>query len=199
MPFRKRIKRQTRGKGHSQHSGTLIHGGGSLGPGSAPNAHTILKTEAGARSTVGNELTFSESRTTGDVCNIGDLCKFVNLFIQCGPRLDSNQIGQGWLEWTVVWGKESDIAIPITAMGTTFLGVVANRMFPTQVLLSGHFAIGRDQPNLQDIAIKIPQKFAFLKFGDILKLYVYFRTSNSTDTGVNNVKVISSFIYNAYQ
>ncbi len=197
MPFRRRFRRTTANKGHSKHAGTLVVA--MHGPGSIPSELRFVETEAGARSVDGTVQSYADERRTDETCNIGDQIKFVNCFIETGPRLDSNQIGQGWLEWVVLGGQENDISIPITNLGTQTLGVVANRMFPGQCLMSGMFPIGRDQPNSVAISLKVPKKYEYLKFGSELRIVIYFRTANSTETGTNNVKSFISYIYNAYQ
>lgn len=198
MPFHRRfVKRQTKGKGTQRHAGTLVIA--SHGPGSTPDSFRIVETEGGNRTVDGSAQTFSASRSTDETCNVGDLIKFLNIFIQTGPRLDSNQIGQGWLEWVVKVGKGSDTLIPITNMGTETLGVVANRMFPGQCLMSGNFPVGRDQPNSVAISLKVPKKAQYLVMGDQIDVWIYFRTSNSTEMGTNNVRSWISYIYKAYQ
>lgn len=199
MPFlrRRRIRRQTRNKGATPHSGTLISG--SIGPGSAPVHQRICETEGGARTSTGTAQSIQSFRSTDETCNVGDLIKFINVFFECGPRLsDGAHRQQGWLEWVVLCGKESDTTIPIGQLGTTTLGVVANRMFPGQVLLSGFLPVGVNQPNFQEIKLKVPRKFQYLTLGDKIDVVYYFRTSNSVETGTDNTKVIMSYMYKSY-
>ncbi len=179
------------------HSGTLVVS--QHGPGSVPTPHKIVETSGGARTLTGGVQTFATERRTDETCNIGDLIKFINIFIQCGPRLDSNAISIGWLEWAVVAGKEDETVVPITSMGTQTLGVVCNRMFPGQCLLSGFFPVGEQLANGATIQIKVPKKFQFLVMGDVIRVIIYFRTANSVETGINNVKSFISYIYKAYQ
>ncbi len=187
----------TRGKGSSKHSGTLIVP--SIGPASAVTEHRFVECDAGARTIDGSVQTYADTRRTDETCNVGDLVKFLNIFIQCGARLDSNNISSGWLEWCIVHGKESDIIIPTTNLGTQTLGVIANRMFPNQVLLSGILPVGENQPSVAVINIKVPPKMQFLKFGDEFRVNLHFRTADSVETGVNNVRAIISYMYKAYQ
>ncbi len=197
MPFRRRIRKQTRNKGHSPHAGTLVLP--TLGPARAPDEFRIVETQGGPRTVDGSVQTYADERRTDETCNVGDLCKFLNIFIQAGPRFDATSASKGWLEWAVLGGKESDIVIPITNLGTQTLGVVCNRMFPSQVLLSGNFPIGLNTPNSIAISIKVPAKYQFLKLGDQIRVIVYFRTSDATETGVNQVRAFISYIYKAYQ
>jgi len=197
MPFRRRIRKQTRGKGHSTHSGTLVLA--TLGPARAPDEFRIVETQGGLRTIDGTVQTYADERRTDETCNVGDLCKFLNVFIQVGPRFDSTPAANGWLEWAILGGKESDIVIPITNLGTQTLGVVCNRMFPGQVLLTGNIPVSFQVPNSQAIQIKMPRKYQFLALGDQIRVIVYFRTSNSTETGVNQVRAFISYIYKAYQ
>lgn len=195
MPFRRRIKRITRNKGHSTHSATLIS---NTGPGSAPAHMRVIETEGGARTQTGVTQNFAASRDTDEKCNIGDVIKFINLFIQCGPRTGAGSLKTGWLEWAVIIGKEAEVVIPITQLGVQTLGVTAIRMFPQQCLLTGAMPVGEFGPNYQAIQIKLPKKANFLRMGDKLDFVTYFRTVNSVETGVDNVRLIKSFIYQCY-
>lgn len=197
MPFRRRIRRQTRGKGSSRHSGTLVVA--SHGPGSVPTEFRIVETQGGTRTIDGSVQSYADERRSDETCNVGDLIKFLNIFIQTGTRLIDNAIGIGWLEWAVIAGKESDIVIPIINIGTQTLGVIANRMFLGQVLLSGNFPTGTTQCNSQTIQIKVPKKYQFLALGDQIRVVIYFRTANSVEAGTNNVKSFISYIYKGYQ
>ncbi len=198
MPFHRRVKKQTRGKGRSQHSGTLVVA--SHGPGTAPTPFRIAETQGGARTIDGTVQSYADERRTDETCNVGDLIKFLNIFIQTGARgTSTDETQEGWLEWVVIGGKESDIAIPITNLGTQTLGVVANRMFPGQCLLSGNFPIGLTQPNKVDIVLKVPKKYQYLQQGSQIEVWIYFRTANSVDTGTTAVKSFISYIYKAYQ
>lgn len=203
MPFRrtfrrKRVRRLTANKGPQKHSGTLVS---NLGPASAPISLQVLATEGGTRTVDGTEENYSNDRSTGETCNVGDLIKFVNCFIEVGPRAtatEGDNISTGFLEWAFLCLKENDTVIPITNLGTLTLGTIANRMFPDDTLLSGFIPIGEKQANGAMITIKIPKKFQFLTKGDEWLLYLAFRTTSSTSTGTDKVRVLSSFIYKAY-
>ncbi len=196
MPFRKRfIKRQTRNKGHLQHSSTVIQ---SLGPASAPIEFQIIETDVGARTVDGSQQIATAERNTGDNCNVGDLIKYVNIFIEAGVRTDESAQANGWLEYAVQWGKADDTAIPITNLGTQTLGTICARMFPQNTLLTGFIPLGKNQPNGAQLHIKMPRKCQYLKTGDMLRLWTSYRTSSSTETGTTQIRAVVSFLYNGY-
>lgn len=196
MPFRRRIPRQTRNKGHLQHSGTAIQ---TLGPATAPQALTIVETDVGARTLDGSQQIVSAERNTGDNNNVGDLVKFINVFIETGPRpIAEDNTQNGFLEWSVVVNNESDVVIPITNLGTATLMEVANKMFPTQVLLSGFVPVGKNQPAGASIQIKVPKKYQYCRTGRHIQIWTYFRTVNVTATGTSDNRAIVSYIYKSY-
>lgn len=196
MPFRRRRTPVYRNRGYMKHAETAI---GNLGPASNPVGFEFLVTEGGARTTDGTQVTVTDTRDTGETVNIGDIVKYVNLFIQAGPKTDTNTDNAGWLEYAVVCTREDEPAIPVTNLGTETLGVVANRMFPQSCLYSGFVVIGVAQPNGAAIQIKIPPKLQKIRQGYSWKLWMYYRTTSATAAGTDKIKYIASMIYKAYQ
>ncbi len=195
MPFRR--KKMTKGKGHSTHSGTLVL---TTGPASAPNHFRIVETQGGQVTADGTVQSYADERRTDETCNVGDLVKYINVFIETGPNRNTGVTQEnGWLEWAVIAVKEQDIVIPITNLGTQTLGVIANRMYPTRCLLTGFIPVGLTQCNGAVISIKVPRKNQFLAFGDSIEVVTFFRTSNITSTATDTNRALVSYIYKAYQ
>ncbi len=194
MVRHKRIVRQTRNKSSEHHSGTFVS---NVGPGKLVGEFEILETEGGLRTTTGASQTIQDSRSTAEVCNVGDLVKYVNLFIQCTPRVTADK-NMGWLEWAFVCVKESEVSIPNTQIGVETLGVIAKRMYRNECIFTGFIPLGTSQANGQSISIKIPKTKSTLRMGDEWRLYTYFRSSNSAAVTDDDVRLIESFFYTCY-
>ncbi len=193
---RRRIRRATAGKVGIAHAGTFLENTGS---GSAPDQFEIMLTSGGARNIAGTLQTVTDNRDTGVTNNIGDCIKYVNLFIQCSPRLGQTSTDRtGWLEWAFVCVKESEANVPITNMGTETLGVVCNRMFRNECIMTGNIPIGAEIPNSVNIQIKIPKTKMYLRLGDEWRFISFFRSSESTSSSTAAVRLLKSFMYKAY-
>ncbi len=180
-----------------QHSGTFVQ---NVGNGSAPDQFEIMETEAGLRTTTGAPQTIKDSASTQEVCNIGDIIKYINLFIQICPRPDigvlANQLG--WLEWALVMVKESEADVPITQLGTQTLGNVCTNMFRNECIFTGCIPTGSRQGNYQAIKIKVPKFKQKIRFGDEWRLITSFRSSTSVDVTTDTNRLIKSFMYKSY-
>lgn len=199
MARRFRKMRISRTKSRLQHANTSFINSGSA---DVPDSFVICSTQAGARDLAGGTSTVQSSRTTSDTCNIGDIIKQVNLFIQAGPRQDGAGLGdekRGWLEWGLVCVKESEAVVPITDMGIQTLGVVLNQMFRNECIFTGALPIGNEIPNYLPIIIKIPKFKQKLTYGDEWRFYTYWRSTDSAAMGTAEVRVVKSFIYNGWQ
>ncbi len=196
MPFRRK-RSQLMGKVAIQHADTLV---ANIGPSSVPTEFEVMETEAGLRSTTGATQTIKDSASTGEVCNVGDTIKYINLFIQAAarPSISVPNDRPGWIEWAVVMVKESETSIPNTQLGVQTLGNVATNMFRNECIYTGAFSIGLNNPNMATIKIKVPKFKQKIRFGDEWRLYVANRSNNTTDTSTDSVRVILSFMYKAY-
>lgn len=180
------------------HAGTkqFNNGGGSI-----PDTFEILETEAGTRSLTGASQTITESRSTAEVVNIGDVVKYVNLFVQVSPRDGQGALNlqTGWCEWAFVCVKESETTVPITNVGTETLGVICNHMFRNECIYTGNFPVGNQQSNSLAIQIKIPRSKQTIRFGDEWRFITWWRSSLSTDTSTVAMRTVKSFMYKAYK
>ncbi len=182
-----------------QHSGTKIH---TIGPGTVITAeHLVRDSQVGARDPTGANDTIQQGRGFEEECNIGDLCKFINLFIQVSPRLiqDPISIGKtGWLEWAFCCIK-NDTAPPVnTNLGTQTLGNICTTYLRHDCVYTGAIPVGALQPAVANIHLKIPRAKIKLTVGDEWMLFLHFRTASATETGTADVRVITSFIYRNY-
>ncbi len=187
------------GKQSEQHSGTKVH---TIGPGTVITAeHVIRDSQVGARAPDGGNDTIQLGRSFEEECNIGDQCKFVNIFIQVAPRTvpDPFQVSKlGWLEWAFCCVK-ADTAPPVnTNLGTQTLGNVCTTYLRHDCILTGNIPIGLQQANSQSLQIKVPKAKIRLTVGDEWILFLHFRTASATETGTDSVRVITSFIYRNY-
>lgn len=181
-----------------QHAGTLVS---NVGAGSTPAEQVILKTEAGPRNVTGANQDVTAERDTGNKCNVGDVVKYVNLFLACGPRSATASVDDrvGWLEWALVCCKETETNVPITTMGVQTLGVVCTNMFRNECIFTGAFPTGNAQANYIPISLKIPKTKSTIRIGDEWRFITSFRAVDSTSTSVNAVRLIKSFMYKGYQ
>ncbi len=195
--MRRRKVRQTRGKQGVQHAGTVV---ANTGGGSVPEEQTILKTSAGPRNVTGANQNYASQRDTGNLVNVGDLVKYVNLFVQAGARQAQGvDDATGWLEWALVCCKESETNVPITTLGVQTLGVVCTNMFRNECIYTGCIPVGIDIPNSIPISLKIPSTKSFIRVGDEWRFITYFRDMKATSTSTTSVRLIKSFIYKGYQ
>ncbi len=193
MP-RHRVKRQTMGKLGVKKADSFI---AVIGPGTAVTAFEVLVTDVGARTLTGTEQTIQDAATTGETCRVGDLCKYVNLTIQAGPRTQTAG-NAGWIEWAFVCHKENDVVPPSTELGTETMGTVCMRMYRGDCIYTGAIPIGTTQPVVANISLKIPTNHTLMKVGDQWHLFMKMRTVSTTETATDLVKLIASFSYKVY-
>ncbi len=191
--FRK--ARLTKNKQKLAHAHSLVV---THGPGSVPTKFILTETQGGARSLSGAGSAVQSSRDTEETCQVGDLIKYLNIFIQTSSKNAALNVNMGWLEWAVVCKREADADIPITQLGVSTLGVVANQMYRNECILTGNFPLGLDVPNSVPIIVKLPKTKQYLTLGDTYVLFVYYRTSSSTETATDSVKSVLSTIFNSY-
>ncbi len=182
-----------------KHSSTLVD---NTGPAVGTFfSHEIFVTNVGARLTSGGIQVIQDQATTENICQVGDVIKYVNICLECSPRgaLPTNELDNaGWLEWAVVWQQERNV-LPTTAnIGVATLGVIASHVYRENCLLTGCFPIGTKQAMSQDIKIKLPKKCTRLKMGDVLQVICFIRTSNSADLRTDSHRLIASSMYKAY-
>ncbi len=178
-----------------QHSHTIVH---TIGPGTVITANMVVRdTQVGPRDEAGGNDTIQLGRSFAEECNIGDECKYVNLFIQVGPRTIADA-SVGWLEWAFCCHKQDDPLPTNTNLGTNTLGDVCTKYLRNDCIYTGNIPVGRAQANSQNIVIKIPKTKIYLKVGDVWRLYLHHRTTSATETGTQNVRVITSFMYKNY-
>ncbi len=197
--MRHRIRRQTLGKIPIKHSSTLLD---NTGPGVGSFfRHVIYATEAGIRLQAGQNQNIKENANTEELCNVGDIIKYVNLCIECSPRgvnPTNDNDNAGWLEWAVVFQEERDVAPTVANIGVLTLGCIASHFYRENCLMTGCFPLGTKQAMSQDIKIKVPRKCCRLKIGFILHLICYVRTSLSTDTRTDSHRLLASSHYKSY-
>ncbi len=181
-----------------QHAGTLVS---AIGASTVPAEQVILKTEAGPRNVTGANQDVSAERDTGNKCNVGDIVKYVNLFIEVGPKLTSGQPSDrtGWLEWAFCCVKESETNVPITTVGVQTLATVCTNMFRNECIFTGAIPIGNEQANFLPITIKIPKTKSTIRIGDEWRFITSFRAVDSASVSTGVVALIKSFMYRGYQ
>jgi len=162
-------------------------------------AHSIYTTDVGARDTLGATSTIRDSSTNSDVCNVGDIVKYVNLVIQAGgtgatPEDETN----GWLEWGVVFQKEAFFFPSNTGLGLQTLQDVLIKQFRGDCIMTGQIPIGNDQPITQEIRLKLPKKACKLSQGCNLNLFFHFRSVSSTNVQTDTTKVVTTSMYKRY-
>ncbi len=180
-----------------QHAETSV---GNTGAG-AVESFSFLETSGGPRATGGAEKTITASRTTGDVVNVGDVVKYVNLFIEAGPRptIEDPNDRTGWIEYAIVMVKESETAVAVTNLGTLTLANVCTNMFRNECIWTGAFPIGTAQPNSTSIVVKVPRFKQKIRLGDEWRLIMHFRAVDAAAVGTTAVRFIMSAMYKAYQ
>ncbi len=186
----------TTGRSSIQHAGTIVE---NTGGAKVPTSTVILKTEAGPRNVTGANQDITAERDTGNKCNVGDMIKYVNLFLQAGSRAnETDDDGSGWLEWAFVCVKETETVTPITTLGVQTLGVVCTNMYRNECIFTGAMPVGSAQPNFLPISLKIPKSKWTLRVGDEWRFITYFRDLKATSTSATAVRVVKSFIYKGY-
>ncbi len=180
-----------------QHADTKLvnHGSGSI-----PDTFEVLETEGGLRTTTGGTQTIQDSASTGEVVRVGDIVKYINLFMEIGPRIDqANNVDKtGWLEWAFVMVKESETTVPITDIGIQTLGVICTNMFRNECIYTGAVPIGNQQPNYFAASIKVPKFKQKIRLGDEWRFITFFRSVSSTSTSVVAMRSVKSFMYKTY-
>ncbi len=180
-----------------QHCDTNIttHGGGTV-----PGPTNVLETEGGPRSTTGAEKTIKDFSTTGEVCNVGDIVKYVNLFIESSPRSTATTPAEsmGHIEWAFIMVKESEDPVSISNVGTLTLGCICTNQYRNECIYTGSFPIGLTQSNSMTAVIKVPKFKQKIRLGDEWRFIHWFRSWDSTNDDLNNVKTVKSFMYKAY-
>lgn len=195
MPFRRK-RRMLLGKAHEKHSGTKVF---TIGPGTvATPFHIIRESEVGDRDPAGGNDTIQLGRSFEEECNIGDLCKFVNIHIQAGPRTPGSGQNIGWIEWAFTISKGSDAQPVNTNLGTQTLGNVMTTYMRNECLYTGAIPVGFNQPAVAEISLKIPKSRCALRVGDEWTLWMIARTVSATETATDTFRVISSFNYINY-
>lgn len=196
MPFRRRKPRLASIKTAIQHSDTQV---ANIGGASTPTEMVILATETGNRTTSGATQTTKSFADTSALVQIGDIVKYVNLFIEAGARSSVSQIdSSGFLEWALIMVKESETALPITQLGTKTLGDVATKMYRNETIYTGNIPIGLAQPNGTSITIKVPKFKQKIRIGDEWRFVCYFRDLQVTSVGTDSVRLITSCMYKSY-
>ncbi len=179
-----------------QHSDslTLLQGGAK-----APDQFEIMQTDVGARTTTGATQNIMSNATTDSTCMVGQIIKFLNLFIQTAPiNTATEEDRTGWLEYALVMVKESETKVPITQLGVTTLGDVCTKMFRNECIWTGNVPIGNAQANSVALHIKVPKSKQKIRVGDLWILYLYFRDVRATSSDLDAVRTIASTIYKAY-
>ncbi len=189
-------RRQTLGMASEQHSDTKVH---TIGPGTAliPE-HIVRDTEVGPRDPDASVDTIQLGRGSSEECNIGDVCKYINLFIQGAPRIQSGLQATGWIEYAFVIAKAGFPLLTKTNIGTRTLGDLATTYYRDQCVWTGNLPIGNLQANSVALMIKVPRKFQKLEWGYQWKLLLIARTSDATETGTGTFRVLTSAIYRNY-
>lgn len=194
----RRRRRMLMGKSHEKHSDTLV---ATSGPGTVTIGRFLVRdTEQGARSPDGATDTIQLGRGNNEECNQGDVCKYVNIHMQVGPRVvgAANTANTGWMEWAFIIQKNSDPVPTNSNIGTNTLGDICTKYFRNQCIYTGNIPIGGNIPNSHEITLKIPKSMITLKTGDEWVLYFHPRTVSSTETGTATFRSIMSFNYINY-
>ncbi len=181
-----------------QHADTLVS---NIGGASAPTQHVMLTTDVGARTTTGASQQIQDSATTGETVRIGDIVKYINVFLQVGTRpaqAGSANDSSGWIEYAITMAKESDTAIPITQLGTKTLGEVATNMYRNECIWTGFIPVGETQPSGTQLRLKVPKFKQKIRVGDEWSCWVYFRDMNATATETDSQRVVQSCMYKSY-
>ncbi len=184
-----------RGKTYEKHSDTKLH---KIGPATVGVPFQIIRdTEQGDRSEAGDTDTIQLGRGNNEECNQGDICKYVNIHLECMPTLSSD-FATAVVEWAFVKMKASDPRPLKTNLGTNTLGDVMTKYLRNQCIYTGAVPIGQFQASVQEIALKIPKFMWRLTTGDQWIIFLNIRSSVTTDMASDSVLVMSSFNYKNY-
>ncbi len=196
MP-RSRSRSKTATRVAIKKSGTIL---ANVGHASVPGTFEILETEGGLRTTTGNTQTIQDSASTAEVCRVGDIVKYVTLYLQAAGRVAVSTPDNipGWIEWAFVCVKESETTVPITQTGVQTLADICMKMFRNECIYTGAMPIGREVANYQEIHIKIPRAKQQIKLGDEWRFITLFRSNNSTDAATDRIRLVKSFSYKCY-
>ncbi len=172
----------------------------NVGAATAPSQHVILQTGGGARSTTGAVKGIQDNADTGDICNVGDVVKYVNIMAQGATKAPGAVTVEdvGWIEWALVMVKESENVIPITLLGTKSLMDVANQMYRNECIYTGFFPVGGAQPNGVTMSFKVPRFKQSITLGDEWSMYYSYRDVIATSVGTNDVRIVSTAIYKTH-
>ncbi len=188
-----------RGKNPIKHGSTLLD---NTGPGVGSFfTHIIYQTNVGGRSLGGGPQTIKAQASTDETCMVGDIVKYLNVCIECGPRgATSTNVKEdgGWLEWGVFWQREEPTNLAVTNIGTDNLGVLLGRMYRENAIMSGCFPLGSTQTMSADLKIKVPDRMQKIKVGDLMKITCYARGTLSTDTRTDSFRLLVSSQFKAY-
>ncbi len=197
--MRHRKVRQTLGKVPVKHASTLVD---NTGPGvGSLFGHVIFQTDVGARNASGGNRIIKAEASIGDVVNVGDLVKYVNVCLECCPRgVDSTNIKDdaGWLEWALITQTEATTLPSVANLGVQTLQVTAANFYREDCLMTGCFPIGSRQAMSVDLKFKLPQKCARIRMGRRLVMLCYVRGSSSTDTRTDSNRLIASSMFKCY-
>ncbi len=192
MPRRSYRPRLLKGKIGIKHAGTLLANSGS---GSVPTKQVIIESSAGARTEAVQEL--QDNAFTDETCRAGDCIKFVNIHLQVASRFTGEE-NKGWLEYAVCWKRESESDLTITQLGVLTLGNVATNRYRNDCLWTGFIPVFNDGAHGAELQLKMPKAKQFLKIGEELVLFTFFRSQLSTDTSTDRVRQVLSYNYKAY-
>ncbi len=198
--MRHRIRRATMGKDAVKHSGTILLNTGS-GATVIPS-FTIARVNVGDRIASGTTTNLQENITTGNVVQVGDIIKYVNLCFEVGSRNEGGGAtmaeDNGWLEYGVVKVKEANIPPSTTNIGTKMLADILTTNYRGDVLFTGCIPVGASQPNSLDLKLKMPRVWQKMQWGSKLLLFFYFRSVLSTDVRTDSTRVIISSLFKSY-
>ncbi len=182
----------TKGKTGTKHAGTLLANSGS---GSVPTKLIIIESSAGARGEAVFEL--QDNAFSDETCRAGDLIKFVNIHIECASRFTGEE-NKGWLEYAVCWKREGEADLTIAQLGVLTLGTVATNRYRNDCIWTGFVPIFNNGAHGAELSLKMPKTKQFLKVGEELILFTFYRSQLSTDVSTDRVRQVLSYNYKAY-
>lgn len=192
MP-RRRFKRATLGKTYTKHADSFMN---NVGPGSVPTSFTMVETDAGVRAETHQVI--QANADTDATCMVGDMIKYLNVHIQVAGRGSDDDNTMGWLEYAIIYKKESDANLTIAQLGTQTLGETATNLYRGDCWWTGEIPVGIGQPNGAEIPIKVPKNRQILKIGDQFNLVCYFRSQNSASVSTTTTRLIQSVNFRCY-
>ncbi len=188
-------RRQLARMSYEKHSDTLVS---VIGPGTVATPVMLVRdTEQGARDPEGQTDTIQLGRGNNEECNQGDICKYVNIMVQVGPRAEQNT-SIGWIEWAFCIMKNVDPDPSNVLAGIKTLGDICTKYLRNQCIFTGAIPVGANQAAVQAIQLKIPKTRQRLVLGDEWKFFFRARTTNSVETSTATFKVVTSFNYKNY-